>query len=508
MRDGSVGVSQPSRSYNSSIHSQIGGVFMWQVLKISAALMGIVLIAMTAGLWVTERTWPTNMLVVHEMYNNLDRLILLNPDTGETKPLTPEYNWIAWMGWGFDGSAVFFAIDSTPGYGIYRALPDDGTIIRLTNTTTERGFLTPDGRWIVFSEGLGNPNYRDIAAIRLDGIKTINLMHVDPVSPLVYFAAGGIHPSDSQTVYFIADLQYTDLYRVGLDGRNLQNLTVDVDESLYPIRWLDDRWLLLENAMRDLAVISPDGSEFHEVTHFQNPNFHADIVDYFPQTHTLYLKTYVRDSFESHLLAINTRDWQQAWSISLGLPNSPINVYLSPNHKWLLFKHYAFPNLVGAMRTDGQQQRVLRLPESRFIINLSDDGEWMLLEGYDLAIGGRGLWRAKWDGSEITRIGETMLNPADSVFVDSLSPDGQWLILRQMGNSADNRDEIFRIRQDGTALQRLFTSDQNTHRSIAAWQPKSTRRWNPMIMGSISVGLLLFASQWVFWYVLRQIRRT
>ncbi|MBZ0320978.1 MAG: hypothetical protein K8L91_31475 [Anaerolineae bacterium] len=480
---------------------------MWRVLKISAVLMGIVLIAMTVGLWITERTWPTDMMVVKETHNDFDRLILLNPDTGETKPLTPEYNWIVWMGWGFDGSAVFFAIDSRPGYGIYRALPDDGTIIRLTNTTTERGFLTPDGRWIVFREGLGNPNYRDIAAIRLDGIKTINLMHVDPFSPLVYFAAGGIHPSDSQTVYFIADLQYTDLYRVGLDGRNLQNLTVDVDESLGPIRWLDDRWLLLENAMRDLVVISADGREFHWVTSFQNSNFYANIVDYFPQTHRLYLITYARDSFESHLIAINTMDWQQAWSIALGEPNAPANVYLSPNHKWLLFKHYAFPNLVGAMRTDGQQQRVLRVPDSRFIINLSPNGEWMLFVGYDATIGGNGLWRAKWDGAHITRIGETMFDPAHTVVVDTLSPDGEWLILRQTGNSTDNRDEIFRIRQDGTALQRLFTSDQNIHRSIVAWQPKSTRRWNPMIMGSISVGLLLFANSLVLLSFFRRVRR-
>lgn len=136
----------------------------------------------------------------------------------------------------------------------------------------------------------------------------------------------------------------------------------------------------------------------------------------------------------------------------------------SPDGRWIVYESTCdssgqpFYNHISVMRADGSGKRQLTAPEMNVVgfQKWSPDGQWIVFVARDVDADGVWLddeiYRIRPDGSGLQRLTDNSYNDSFPTW----SPDGTWLAFIASHNpAAPYTAQIFRMQADGSAVQQL-----------------------------------------------------
>ena len=243
-----------------------------------------------------------------------------------------------------------------------------------------------------------------------------------------------------------------DIYRMRLDGSDLQNLTQSAD-GIYQIEALspDQQWIYF-NEENHIYRIRTDGSERQQLTRDGDDRFTALSPDgewvFF--TRDIYTQIYRVRSDGSEVSRVPA------------MPYFPNDYGWSPDGAWLFFMSEQLeilPSGLYRMSADGStlenttellEQQGIHFNNFSFYSGFLPDGEWLL---FSCAVGERysSICRMRYDGSEAQEL--TPFNTASYDITRTL--DGEWLIFSSYTGEDFQDADLYRMHLDGSAVQQV-----------------------------------------------------
>jgi len=273
-------------------------------------------------------------------------------------------------------------------------------------------------------------------------------------------------------IVFTGSARYdgVNIYRVRPDGSDLQRVTTGRGEDYFPV-WSPDGQSIAfyseETGSDEVFVVNADGSDQHQVSQGggYGPSWSPD-GEWIAYTCTEGLCVVRRDGSESHVISGDSGAGFPHWS-----PDGEWIAYLKPRSKrgddfWVF----------GRMRSDGADMQDFSRedgidaydnPGLAFCVygqpcmNWSPDSQYLVISGNEA-----------YDGLSMINIQDNTIQRLPGLGTYPVwSPDGEWIAF--VGQFEDTHEScIYRIRPDGTDLQRL-TEEIRLQGSFASWSPDS-----------------------------------
>ncbi|MBI5116123.1 PD40 domain-containing protein [Candidatus Poribacteria bacterium] len=350
--------------------------------------------------------------------------------------------------WSPDGKRIAFVSTrqpaTTPGQAwsaVYVMNADGSRVLRLSpsNVADYSPAWSPNGDLIAFASGSGKAGGADLFVMKTDG------------SDRKLIVANGGWPSfasDGQSLFFHSKREHNwGVWRINLDGSQLQRITPPDIEAFTPRASADGKWLLMavrrgSHRQIELMDLGPRSliALTNDATDHWNPSISAD------GKRVIWHKTV--PGFH----APNVELWGAPPEAGLKLLRvDGAFPTFSPDGKRLAFVSDGFAHL-DVMGIDGSHRKTLYTGENRDLFSAS----WG--EGDQIAFAAGGVFQSpkaevdlmavRPDGSDLRKLTRDVGNNGFPAF----SPDGKQLVFRSGREGFKN---LYIINSDGTGLKQL-----------------------------------------------------
>lgn len=158
-----------------------------------------------------------------EVYSCNSDIFLYDPDSRETLNLTASLDGQSrYPSLGPEGGSVVFTNNQEGHNNIYQIILESGQIRPLTNTpfNDERGEISPDGKWLVYSSDREEKGNQDIWVVGLEGEMSMNISNSPGTELIARWAA------DGKTLYYGSNKDGNwEIYRYALSEKSTKRLT-------------------------------------------------------------------------------------------------------------------------------------------------------------------------------------------------------------------------------------------------------------------------------------------
>jgi TolB protein len=364
-----------------------------------------------------------------------------------------------------------------------------GGVVAVARARTD----TPPSAWIAFRgqtlpSSTGQITARGeggIYVVRADGRVLRRVIEIDPIGN--EWVRDLQWSPDGKWLLFTSDLnQAVDVYRVRVDGRQLQDLTGASGSNASPAWSPDGRWIVFaSNRAGDFALyrMRPDGSDRQRLYLGALPT-PVRIPAWSPDGEWI---AFVQGGgFQDDVYRVRADGTELQ-----RLTNNPQwvveNLAWSPDGASLIFQARGTAEARAVFRMsieNGNVQSLTAWQPEEYFQSMSPDGEWMITAKREST--GLKLFRMRTDGSDVR-----FLNPADiSRLINQWggiwSADGRWIAYMNMGGSSS---VLYRLASEGGAAEQL--TDPRLIVSSPVWSPPIDapfRRWMVIGVGAVLVG--------------------
>jgi Tol biopolymer transport system component len=384
-----------------------------------------------------------------------------------------------------------------------------------------RAETNPEANWILWIKRMEN-GQAYLYRTRWDGLVTKNLtpsIQSEEIHIIAY----------QQTIIFDAiGYAHGAIYRMGLDGSNLQNLTKDLDFASNPMISPDEKWILFtgeDNGSIEIYRMKLDGSNLQKLTQSSRQKAVSAITSdnewvIFGEDFSIYRmhldgseQRNIASSFPYARFSSLSPDGQWVIFVSdydgneqvfrMHLDDSkPLNLVqsrwnsgflaISPDSKSILF-YTLSDNYHGIYRTEiANAQQADLTPDNEWddFYTLSADGQWILY-------GSRPYWyeeiyRMRWDGSQKERL---TYFEEENFFAPRIVPNTEWIFFEffEPNNQSENDLKIYRMKIDGSEKEHVMSINY-AQDSINGFIPMSELPFHPNFTLGLGVLLMLGAS--------------
>jgi Tol biopolymer transport system component len=363
---------------------------MKRLILLFAFVYGFILSMFMIGhLAFAEKGIVTTWIFFNFNVSEDDDLYRMNLDGSDLRNLTPVREWWETPEVIINNQWLIFTSYQKSSLRLYR----------MDLNTLERQFLfqepnfffsgiTPDEKWLFVSGRYTPITYR----MRPDGSE---------MQTVVQFSVYGRFSPDNQWMIFTAEIDnQVDIYRVQLDGSQLQNLTNSPAKEFNLQITPDGQWIVFElTDTREFYRMRLDGSEVQ--------------------------------------------------NISNSITQNLLNYYFGFSEQWLIFSSLQEAHSqIYRMRLDGSEvQNISNSPDDLFW-KLTPDRNWILFTSRNNLE--QSIYRMRLDGSQVenlTPIAGWSSNP-------EVTPDGRWIVFMHF---QDEKGGIYRIDFEGKKLKKLIS---------------------------------------------------
>lgn len=238
---------------------------MGRVLKICAAVMGVLLVVMTAGLWIQRQNDPPELSLIYWQNGNSGDFSYTQLIENRLVAKSPFPQWARFAGASVDGAWLYFTEQYGMGDGsdgqlnLYR-MRQDQSYQQLVVGGIEEFRWTPDHRYLLFIENVGRD--RLLYRIQADGSGRLQLPVEAGLSVSNWFYLNdGRHLYVNVFNWDDARRLTTKIYYMALDGSDFHIVAEGL--SLRGVT-SDEKWLLV-NANSTPYRMRPDGSDLFQL---------------------------------------------------------------------------------------------------------------------------------------------------------------------------------------------------------------------------------------------------
>lgn len=453
---------------------------MWRVLRIGTGLMGLLLILMTSGLWLSRRAgYPPPNVIIGEKEPEGVRLLHVAPTFRYEQQISPQFERIYSIGASTDGQWLYVEARTAQDpllWGqntvkIFRLRINGRQLEPISGYTLEGDpVLSPDRQFIIYSTQQSNGAW-ELRRVRTNGEDDIAIS--PPIMPSSRLYAPTTFSSDHQWLYF-SESAYPDsiVWRVSMDGANAEKLFIGAIPQAERTSLDTNGWLIVED--HSLYQMRLDGSGIRKVTPFSSEKSSFEyLIDHVGNV------ALVKEEDFYPLLGVSLETNAILWSI----PDFEYKPDLS-NSEWLWFYKPATGELA-RVRPDGQEFEIVTtvpyfanvlgwLSNGKLLISAPIEDVWLAwLMTFDLETG------------QIDKIGRT----TPHVRIGGWSPDKRWLCLYQEGRGFATWTWLL----DAAGNHLLQIAVPSDDRWLAEWLPTLDYAWDAWLL-LLGGGILLAAS--------------
>ncbi|GIK66184.1 MAG: hypothetical protein BroJett018_39780 [Chloroflexota bacterium] len=452
---------------------------MARVLRIGAGVMGVLLVVMTAGLWIRRATTEPEYGMLFRRSNNA--LILRIPDLNYTRQV------LSVNGTLFGGSIVtqnrsilltekeidnevstlfWLNLDSFERKNILRA--------RIWNAPS-LVIPSPGEKWLGYTDYTEHYHFtcRLLNLQTAENLDLSDVLHVSQNTFCLEFS------EDNRWVYVVAEGELPNVeisYRIRLMDKFVENLSERFgDVKVFP--WSLDQPQIIGSIGGRLYRTDPTDIQWQPIinaspTELLTDNYYESFWALLPNEQLMVISTSL-DSKVQRTMGIPLQGGSPRWSVEMNL-------------KYLLYSDYPNrlffwdENSVYRMHPNGTNlELIAKLQPGNTLLWVSrlDDQygtEWLYFQSaQDI------LWRIN-----LADLQQEAVAQGPNLTLVQWSPDRRWMLLRTMPY-ADSYSYL-RARLDGTERQVVFESRYN----FFDWSLSPTKPSQPLLLISIGIGLI------------------
>ncbi|MBZ0314809.1 MAG: hypothetical protein K8L91_00210, partial [Anaerolineae bacterium] len=460
--------------------------FMLRVLQAAVVLMGGLLLMMTSMVGqARENQAPPYEMMLRQSWQNHSAVnwLLFNPYTGRIRPFMEGVVGVEFLGWADDGVFIYTAVDGD-NYALFRAESADGPSTLLADRLAlPDGIWSPDRRWIVVQQiGLRGDS---ILAVRTDGSGSAVLKTGLNVGRQVAVPDYAFSPDGLSIAMTVREGRNPAVYVARLDGTAITNVTPPDTRLVAVEGWLPIAEGLIVQADAKLVWVDVETGASRRVT--GDKGYPSETINQWTQLPNgqVWVGIMEAESSGSPLHLVNAAD---------GTP-----ILDEPNVRWALYS-----------------------PDAAYIMLISDDGTWAILEVatqqrrvLELPFGGVNTQQPVWspDSRYVVAVSHVsgllpqyavwrldvqtagkfvaLWQTPDSLFDPFWSPSGDHVLV---ASNAQLQTGLIWMKADGSDRQRLTHVQQLGQHDFSAWSPAIEKDWSEHhTLWGMGVGLLACA---------------
>lgn len=453
---------------------------MWRVLRIGTGLMGLLLILMTSGLWLSRRAgYPPPNVIIGEKEPEGVRLLHVAPTFRYEQQISPQFEEVYSIGTSADSQWLYVEartaqdplIWSENTVKIYRIETTGRQLAAISDYAIKgQNALSPDRQFIIYLTQQASGDWQ-LRRVRTNGQDDIAL--TTPIQPNSRLYPPTTFSSDGQWLYFMeAAYQKQIIWRASMNGAVAENLGIGMIAQADWANLESTGWLIFERER--LYQMRLDGKEVRQVTPFASNELSPEsLADHKGDL------AIISGKYADWLIGVSLETNAILWSI----PDFEYKPDLS-NSEWLWFYKPATGELA-RVRPDGQEFEIVTtvpyfanvlgwLSNGKLLISAPIEDVWLAwLMTFDLETG------------QIDKIGRT----TPHVRIGGWSPDKRWLCLYQEGRGFATWTWLL----DAAGNHLLQIAVPSDDRWLAEWLPTLDYAWDAWLL-LLGGGTLLFAS--------------